>query len=186
MFRKKEEKKHVLLKLLGLAGGVALGGYMGNKVFNKIQEENPYRMSRYFIVFQNSDFEEERDRARLAVPFVDRAGNRQFHWDNIEKLERGDMVFSIVNRRVVSLNMVKNGFYIESESGQDLRVVDLFYDELSNPLDIDLYIDDILKLSPNKYGPFDRHGNGNGGYIFEAGEKLGKFLLNTIINEQLV
>lgn len=200
MWWKKEEEKSSgskLVKGLALVGGISLIGYFINKKKNKpiqsfcksyrddeedidILTDTNSEGRRYFLVYQNTDFEEEKDRGYIWARKSTDSGRVIFHWDNLKKIRKEDLVFSVVDRKIVSLNIARdNNFEYKLDNLAGYRV-DLEYNQLDNPIDVDEYMDKILELSPEKYAPFNVMGRSNSGYLFDIGDELGEYLLEIV------
>lgn len=142
---------------------------------------------RYFVVFQNKTFYEEKVGGYLWAPKANKQGRSMFHWSNMRKVKKGDIVFSSCKSSLVSINIAASDCYsfdkpIELDY-DDLweRIgwrVDLNYYELINSFKFKDYIDKLCPILPSKYSPFNADGRGAQGYLFEIGSKPGEFLLN--------
>lgn len=140
----------------------------------------------YFIVFQNKTYHEERTGRYLWAPKRTKSRKKVFHWSNMTKVKEGDMIFSLYKRNIVSVNIAKNDC-IDANRPAALDRVNLWekegwlveaeYNVLANPIKVDDYIDEILKLCPTKYSPFTSGGKGSQGYLFKIGDELGAYLL---------
>lgn len=60
---------------------------------------------------------------------------------------------------------------------KDGRRVDCDYHLLKTPLKHGAYKDKILEYRNMKYGPFDKDGNGNMGYLYDLNQKLAAFFI---------
>ena len=60
---------------------------------NKILIDKGRDEMNYFIVFQNKTYYEEKNGEYLWAPKVDSSGKCPFHWKNITKAKKGDIVF---------------------------------------------------------------------------------------------
>lgn len=145
----------------------------------------------YFIVFQNKTYYEEKVGGYLWAPKRSKSGRKIFHWSNMTKVKKGDIIFSIYKRKLMSVNIAKSNC-IDANRPQALEDIDLWekegwlvkveYNTLENPLNIDDNIEQILKLCPSKYSPFNKQGRGNEGYLFEISDELGHYLLGLVKN----
>ena len=142
---------------------------------------------RYFVVFQNKTFYEEKAGGYLWAPKANKQGRSMFHWSNMRKVKKGDVVFSSCKSSLVSINIAVSDCYsfnkpIELDYGNLWeRVgwrVDLNYHELINPFRFKDYMDKLHPMLPIQYSPFNVTGGGNQGYLYEIGSKPGEFLLN--------
>lgn len=138
----------------------------------------------FFLVFQRDPYyQHERDGGYLWAPKADSGGGTVYHWENMKKVQKGDLIFSSNNRRIVSVNVALSDCY-DSEQPQGLDEwnrdgwrVDVHYHALDSPIVIDQHIDRILLMQPVKYAPFNVKGLGNQGYLFEITPELAYYLL---------
>ncbi len=141
----------------------------------------------FFLVFQNRTYQEESNGGYLWAPQHNTDGQTFFHWANMKKVKRGDMIFSSYNGKMESMNVAQSDCY-EAQKPQNFDSegawidkgwkVDLVYYPLKSPVRYKDYMDDILRLQPDKYAPFQQNGRGNVGYLFELSDDLGQFLLS--------
>jgi hypothetical protein len=140
----------------------------------------------YFIVFQNKTFYEERAGRYLWAPKSNKSGHSIFHWDNMMKVKKGDIIFSSVNGYLVSINVAISdcyscdnpfGFTIENIWEKSGWKVDVQYNNLINNIYFKSIMEELFLLLPNKYSPFNKNGGGNQGYLFEIGSRAGLFLI---------
>lgn len=104
----------------------------------------------------------------------------------MDKIKKGDIIFSVYQRNIVSVNIALDSS-IDSKRPKTLDKLDLWeeegwmvkveYNELDSPISINNNIDEILKLCPAKYSPFNKKGGGNQGYLYEIGKELGDYLM---------
>lgn len=195
MFWKEEEKTSGgIFKGLAITGGVALlAGLITKKVMNsdkdKKSEEKYHEIKlskkmdrdrQYFLVYQNNDFESEYENGYIWAPEETESGRAIFHWDNLKKVRKNDIVFSLADRKIVSVNVAKEDYFEYNLDGVDGNRVDLEYNLLDEEIDIEEYMDRILELSPDKYAPFNVMGRSNSGYLFDIGEEMGKYLMKLV------
>ncbi|NLN14012.1 MAG: hypothetical protein GX185_00235, partial [Tissierellia bacterium] len=143
----------------------------------------------YFIVFQNKTYFEEKSGGYLWAPQRSKSGKEIFHWSNMTMIKKGDIIFSLYQRQIVSVNIALDS-YIEATRPKSFDKLELWedegwlvkvdYNELEVPISIDDNIEEILKLCPEKYSPFNRTGSGNQGYLYEISEKLGDYLMELV------
>lgn len=143
---------------------------------------------RFFVVFQNQTFKQEHDEGILWAPQKDSNGGApKFHWTNMLKLKRYDVVFSIVKNEVKARGTVIE-HAIESENpfdnnlwGREGWLVKIDYNFSMNKVLIKEHITDIRDMLPDKYSPFRKsNGFGNQGYLFEISNQLGEYLDNLV------
>jgi len=143
---------------------------------------------RFYVVFQNKTFKQEHDEGILWAPKKDsKGGPPKFHWKNMEKLNRGDIVFSIVKNEVKARGVVLHSA-VDSENPfeNDLWsragwLVKIDYDFSMNQVRIKDHISEISPLLSEKYSPFSKlTGKGNQGYLYEISDELGEYIDNLV------
>lgn len=144
----------------------------------------------YYIVFQNKTYFEEKSGGYLWAPQRSKSGREIFHWSNMTKIKKGDIIFSLYQRNIVSVNIALDS-YKESRIPKTFEKLDLWeeegwlveaeYNELESPVSIDDNVDEILRLCPEKYSPFNRKGGGNQGYLYEISDELGDYLMELVL-----
>lgn len=142
----------------------------------------------YFVVFQNQTYKSERVGQYLWAPQRTKAGNEIFHWSNMKKVEKGDIIFSMYKQHIVSVNTAGDKAYqaenpfqaFENPWEKEGWLLKAKYNELRTPLSIKENIDEILKMCPSKYSPFNSKGRGNQGYLYEISRDLGEYLIGAI------
>ncbi len=143
---------------------------------------------KFYVVFQNQTFKQEHDEGILWAPLKDsKGGPPKFHWTNMVKLKKGDIVFSIVKNEVKARGTVVNPA-IESENpfdndlwGREGWLVYIDYNFSMNKVSIKDHISDIKLMLPEKYSPFRKtNGYGNQGYLFEISNVLGEYIDNLV------
>ncbi len=198
-FKNDEDKKTSKGLIAGVTVGIAFLGYCIYKKKTKPimsfhmrydkDEESETKVNdekrKYYLVYQNTDYNEEKERGFIWARKSTESGRTIFHWENVNKINKEDIVFSLVDRKIVSLNIARdNSFDYSLEDIEGYRA-DLEYNELENPIDVDKYMDRILELSPEKYAPFNVMGRSNSGYLFDIGVKLGEYLLEVVRDNDL-
>ncbi len=140
----------------------------------------------YWWVSQNQTYRHERSGEYLWAPNTDRRGVTPFHWSTMNEVEQGDVIFSYVDQKIVSISIAKTKAY-DSPRPKEFRSqevwkkegkrVDAQYNDLENPIHISNIRDSLLKLLPNRYSPLTAAGTGNQGYLFNIPPNTGRFLL---------
>lgn len=141
---------------------------------------------KYFLVFQNKTYKEEMSGGYLWAPKRNIKGQTFFHWENMTKIRKNNIIFSSVNRKIISVNIAKTDCFdaprpVAFDKLQmwesDGWMVKAKYYSLKHPIDIDVNIKKILFMLPDKYAPFNSSGRGSQGYLFEISQKLSDFFL---------
>ncbi|MFA5037267.1 MAG: DUF3883 domain-containing protein [Candidatus Izemoplasmatales bacterium] len=143
---------------------------------------------KYFVVFQNQTFKEEREAGILWAPTADKNGkNPKFYWESMTECKIGDVVFSVVNNIVISRGIVvekavisDNPFYNDRWEREGWLVkLDYFFS--INQIKVTDYIEQIAPMLPDKYSPFVKtSGRGNQGYLYAISNEFGAYLDNLV------
>lgn len=149
---------------------------------------------KFFLVFQNKTYTEERNGGYLWAPQENKSGRKFFHWTNMTKVTKGDVIFSSYKGKLVSISVATSDC-LEHEKPSDFDedelwlkqgwLVNLDYYDLENPINFKDYMDDILPMQADKYAPFDKNGDGNQGYLFEINSDLASYLIALAKTRQL-
>lgn len=144
----------------------------------------------YFIVFQNKTFKEELKGGYLWAPIKTENGKSVHHWSRMEEVQPGDIIFSVVKQKVVSVNQATDSAVTEAkpiELGNEWinegYLVKVKYNHLKNPFDLKGNMNEILPLAEHKYSPFASSGRGNQGYLFSIKDELGEYFIERINRE---
>ncbi len=148
---------------------------------------------RYFWVNQNKTYNIESEFEFLWAPIFNKRNHREFHWENMLNIRKGDIIFHYSNGRICDISVAKDSCYecnlpkemhdFSNEWEKEGRRVDSKYHTLNKPMYIKdgAYTDDILELSRTlNHSPFNRNGKVNQGYLFQLNEELAKYLLKKI------
>ena len=119
------------------------------------------------------------------------SGRNIFHWDNILRVQKNDLIFCNIDGYIKSICIAKDICYdseIPYKSDEwliDGRRLDIEYVELDNPIHIQDIGEQLLNLQRKKYGAFCITKNNeyktNAGYLFELSYGQAEYLL-TFIN----
>lgn len=142
----------------------------------------------YWWVSQNRWFRRERAGQYLWAPDTDSAGNTPHHWATMNDVKQGDVVFSFVGQRIVSIAVATStarsslrprefGDHSWEDEG---KLIEVRYRDLENPVLVRSILPELIPLLPEKYSPLTRAGTGNQGYLFGLPPKAGRLLLDKI------
>jgi len=142
----------------------------------------------YWWVSQNRWFRRERAGQYLWAPDSDSAGKTPHHWATVGDVEQGDIVFSFVGQRIVSVAVATTASRSSRrprEFGDPLwedegKLVEVRYRDLEAPLVVRSILPELSPLLPEKYSPLTRTGTGNQGYLFGLPPRAGRLLLDKI------
>tara|TARA_A100001037_G_scaffold139473_1_gene126411 strand:- start:712 stop:1605 length:894 start_codon:yes stop_codon:yes gene_type:complete len=153
-------------------------------------------MTAYWWVCQNQTWKHERSGGYLWAPFEDPNGHDKFHWENMEKIEIGDIIFSYANGKIKAISIANGEFYISNipeEFGKtppwkDIgRKVEVEYQDLENPLPLQSFVDDVMDFLPEKYSPIaSNRKKGNVGYLYSLTSEAAAILLQKTGHQDLI
>lgn len=139
----------------------------------------------YWLVYQGSSFKRSRAGGYLWAPQRNKDGRGQFYWENMTRLQTGDLVFSGFDGAVRALSYVEGP--PRAASGPDPEdakswygigwQADVSYVDLPAPLRYTDWVPAIRSALPARYGPFDKNNQGNQGYLFELPDAVGEHLI---------
>lgn len=144
---------------------------------------------KYFFVFQNKSYKEEKVGGFLWAPKANKDGQTFHHWTSMTKVEKGDVIFNSFNGELLSIIVAKDD-HKDASKPADLESVDLWeedgwkveaeYTDVKTPIKYKDYMDDILALQGDKYAPFNVLGRGTPGYLFQITEELANYFLSIL------
>jgi hypothetical protein len=138
-------------------------------------------------VFQNQSYERSRDGGYIWAPLVDSRGHKKSHWEALQQVQAGDLIFSCNNRSIVATSTAKSNAYVSSQPHPDDakdwtgdgRRIDVAYVDIPIPLPVDDLID-IFPLLQVEGGPLQVNGRGKMGYLFEVAPQAALEILNRL------
>lgn len=144
---------------------------------------------RFFLVFQNKSYKEERLGGFLWAPKANENGQTFHHWTSMTLIRKGDVIFSSYKGELLSIIIAKDD-YLEAPKPSSLKtvnrweedgwIVDAEYIDVNTPIKYKDYMDDILDLQGDKYAPFNVSGRGNVGYLFPITEELANYFFSIL------
>ena len=156
------------------------------KVLDAIEEHWwPTEMTQFWWVNQGDTYAKERDGGFVWAPQKGRGEVSLFHWQNVEKVKKGDVVFHYAKGFLRAISVASSLGY-ESAKPEELSReswgetgwrADLKYHELSSPIPVDNIAQGILNLKIS-YGPVNEAGRVNQGYMY----KLSKEAVDIIVS----
>lgn len=154
-------------------------------------------MANFWWVNQNQTFNHEQGGGYLWSPQTNQNGARNQFYDNMLRVERGDIVFSFSDTYIKAVGIVE-GPAVESakptefgKKGQNWNQKGWFVpvsyrrpnNELIRPKDFMHLINPLL---PTKYSPLQPNGNGlQGVYLAEISQDFGQLLMNLTATPEL-
>jgi hypothetical protein len=141
----------------------------------------------YFIVMQNQTYETESKQGFMWAPKFNNAGRKVFHWENMNKVKKGDIIFNVRKQHIYAYSIAKGKASdqdIPEELGElwqkEGRIVHLNYIFLENEISTkDLYYE-IKDMLPSIYSPYDKLGGFNQGYLYELPKEAGEHIMKKI------
>jgi hypothetical protein len=141
----------------------------------------------YFIVMQNKTYEAESKYGYIWAPKNSTGGRKIFHWENMTKVKKGDIIFNVRKQHIYAYSIAK-GEASDQDIPEELdelwqkegRMVQLDYIFLENEINTkDLYYE-IKDMLPSRYSPYDKLGGFNQGYLYELPKEAGEYIMNKI------
>ncbi len=139
----------------------------------------------FWFVYQGGTYSEKQGKKYLWAPTKNKAGRRQFYWDNMRDVKKGDIIFNYSKGiRAVSIAVsdcyeAPNPF---NESNWELEgyKVDIQCFELERTITLDelrAYISDFGRiLNGVEKRPFNRNWGANQGYLYEFTKEASKII----------
>lgn len=138
-----------------------------------------------YFVFQGKEYLKELKQWYLwAAHTTPTGGEAPHHWRRLAQLKPGDIVFHGVAQAVLAVSIVTSESYSWQRPDQDRLGwrVDCQGCILKNPVFIQAYHREIVEYcSALPYQPFNKHGKGNQGYLFDISRRLAKLFLKDIV-----
>ncbi|MFX0196313.1 MAG: AAA family ATPase [Candidatus Hodarchaeota archaeon] len=144
--------------------------------FRAIYDAPPRRVEfpNFWWVCQGKSYTEERGKKFLWAPKAGAGTSTPHHWKNIERLEKGDIVFNYAQGAIRGVSIVDREGYDfsdkESENWSQKGIrVDIEHYEL-DPVDLSKLrpaMGSFSEALKDKIGPFDVNGDVKQGYLFE-------------------
>lgn len=140
---------------------------------------------KYFFVFQNKTFYEEFHGGYLWAPQSSNDGKKAAHWEKMKEVRRGDVIIHSYRKKIMAVSFVERDVYVakrpeelpDDQWQMDGWRVDTDYISFTDTIITSDYKEELLKLQPQKYAPFNRLGRGNMGYLFEANRSMFEFII---------
>ena len=128
----------------------------------------------YWWVNQGTTYEEARDLGHVWAPLVQKNGIPASHHSILKDLKIGDVVIHYARGFIRALGEVQSEAAImrrpvkhsKKDWGDDGRQVEVTYFEIERPIQID-----EIKEIPVGYGPFNRNGGVNQGYMYSISQE---------------
>lgn len=138
----------------------------------------------YYIVNQGETFKEEFNGGYIWAPKTKECERNVNHWSILAEIQKGDIILSNSNGKIVSINIAKGSCYDADNPFDTLqwkkegRKVDINYFILQESLSYSDYLDVLLDLQGKK-GAFNRR-SVNQGYVFPLTKGQFDYLYNLV------
>jgi hypothetical protein len=146
----------------------------------------------FWWVNQSKTYATEQEGGFLWAPQKDQRQTLQFHWENVNKAKKGDIIFHYATGNLRSVSIAQTDGY-ESNRPEDLSGsdwakqgwrVDVLYEELTDQIPIEKIGANLAKLNI-KYGPINKTGGVNQGYLFQLSEDAVQIIAKRVSLENL-
>ena len=146
-----------------------------------------------YWVFQGKTFDEEYKGGYIWAPkFNKRYKNigAPHHWSRLTEVKKGDIILHGCKGQIMAISVAKDECFdckqpkeLEREGlwDTDGRMVKCEYNFIRNPINVYDYKDEIIKRCNQEYGPFNKYGEGNMGYLFEIDRDLAKLFIEETV-----
>ena len=148
----------------------------------------------FWWVNQNQTYKHEIEGGYMWSPKKRKDGGRNVYYDNMTKVQPGDIVFSFIKTKIQYVGVIKSHGYAQSRPAfgsadalwdKEGWMVNVDYRKIRNQIKPAKYIDQIRPLLPNKYSPLQENGRGlQNVYLASINDDLGNKLLELIGEER--
>ncbi len=153
-------------------------------VSNFIKEPVRYNGKALFFVFQGAEYQTEFREEFICAPYEGKDGFVPHHWQRLEYVREGDIIFHGVGGYILAISIAKDSFYDAIRNGEKTRKIDCKYYILKTPLRLDNYKEEIIEYCTKyEYQPFNKNGTGNQGYLFDLCKELAKLFAEQIVKK---
>jgi 5-methylcytosine-specific restriction enzyme B len=154
-----------------------------NFKLNQYFKESGVETLNFWWVNQGKSFQKAKEEGSIWAPKENRRGKTEFHWKNVYRVKKGDIIFNYANRKIRAVSIAQSDGYenIRTKSssndnwGEEGWRADLSYYEITPPIPVEDIGSSIAKLNL-KYGPIDRTGGANQGYLFKLNKEAVKII----------
>jgi len=147
---------------------------------------------KYWFVNLGKYYKEQREGNYLWAPIKNSQGKSVSHWDSLNFVNKGDIIFCNNNGKIVSVGVVLYNAYpfdIPNEFGNTWRTkgrrIDLKFIDLEVPFKFSSHKLYILEHINKDENPFDINGNAKQGYLFPFDTFIANYFINKINDNKL-
>ena len=161
------------------------------KIHREVTTRNPiilrgpvrYNGRAIFFVFQNQEFEKEFGHGYISAPYHAKGGSVPHHWQRLEYVRKGDIILHGVGGYIMAVSEAKGSYYdFTYPNGLIGRKIDCDYHILKRPLPTANYKKEIIQYCTGvDYQPFNKHGSGNQGYLFDIRRELAIIFIKELV-----
>jgi 5-methylcytosine-specific restriction protein B len=124
-------------------------------------------------VNQGTSLTDEKQGGFLWAPYKSQAGHSIYHWDNLEEVQRGDIILHYANGSLRCVSQVQEPVVtaekphssVDGDWEKKGRLIQTKYYDLTPPIPLSNFSDVLLDLDVHQ-GPIDSHGGVKQGYLF--------------------
>lgn len=137
-----------------------------------------------FFVFQNKEYEKEFSKGYISAPYYAKGGMIPHHWQRLELVKKGDIILHGVVGHILAISEAEGSCYDFTYSdGSKGRKINCKYYSLNRPLLTENYRKEIVHYcSGAEYQPFNKHGTGNQGYLFDIRREMAIIFIKEIVD----
>lgn len=135
-----------------------------------------------YIVMQQQLYFIQKEKGIIKCPQKERWGNIPHYYSRMTEVEKGDCIFHYQNGHFIAISIANSSaseIFVESNNELHFEISVSYY-ELQNSLHIRTYWEEIVRLLPNEYSPFQYNGHDNIGYLYPCYDNLSAYLLSKI------
>jgi len=143
---------------------------------------------RIFLLFQDESYIHERMGNYIWAPERHFSDIGKYKWENIQRMQKGDVVYSIVNNKIVSVNIItsdskrrKKPADLDIPAAGDGWYVNTNYSQLKRPILLNYtHKTEIRNLSVEREIPFNETGDPIEGHVFEIPYETHKYMMGLV------
>jgi len=146
----------------------------------------------FWWVNQGQNFLLEKEAGVLWAPLLNKDQKTSFHWDNVGKVKVGDIVFHHANGAIVAVSICSAAGMKSSKPGElggnsseQGWLAKTNYAVLTKPIPLAENAKAIHKSGSDKYGPINKSGKANQGYLFSLTPAAARILAEIAPRDEL-
>lgn len=139
----------------------------------------------FWIVYQGDSWSRARNGGHLWAPKLNSVGRANAYWDNMTRVQPGELIFSGVNNAIRAVSQAQAPAYTAPRPDPDRDGrwdsegwrLDVAYSDLSPPIPYNDWAPIFSDSLSVKYGAFNASGRPNQGYLFELPIEVGQYIV---------